>query len=197
MMIPVDTTGQNNDASLMMQIAQGNGHAFNLLFRKYWEYAFSSAYKRLKDEDQAKDIVQDIFAHIWINKATLHINNIPAYLNRAVRNKVLKAVVQQKKAHPFIEVLENITRKELGADAPMLRKEFYKAYENLIDTMPPQRRTIFRLRFDDNLPTKDIASSLGLSTKTVQNQLGKAFEKLRMSLAHLWIFILLVQLHFA
>jgi RNA polymerase sigma-70 factor (family 1) len=189
MMTPVDATGLNNDAFLMTQIAQGNGHAFNLLFRKHWEEAFSMAYKRLKDEEQAKDIVQDIFTHIWVNRATLHINNLPAYLNRAIRNRVIKAVVKQKKVHPFLAVLENITGKECGADAAVLWKEFYRAYENLLNTMPPQRRTIFRLRFDEDLATKDIASMLGLSTKTVQNQLGKAFEKLRMSLAHLWLII--------
>jgi RNA polymerase sigma-70 factor (family 1) len=186
------TSELNNDALLMLQLAQGNGHAFNLLFEKYWELAYTTAYKRLKDADQAKDIVQDIFTHVWTNRTTLHINNLPAYLNRAIRNKVIKTVVKEKPVHSFFSVLEELPGRALGADDPVLWKEFYRAYENLLNTLPPQRQAIFRLRFDEDLPTKDIASLLGLSRKTVQNQLGKAIEKLRVSLLHLWTVLAII-----
>ncbi|HLA60131.1 MAG TPA: sigma-70 family RNA polymerase sigma factor [Puia sp.] len=190
------TSELNNDAFLLMQLEQGNGHAFNLLFEKYWELAYSSAYKRLKDADLAKDIVQDIFTHIWINRSTLHFNNLPAYLNRAVRNKVIKALAKQRAIHPFFDVLENHSEKAFCADNPLLWKEFIKDYENLLSTLPPQRQAIFRLRFHDDLPTKNIADLLGLSRKTVQNQLGKAIQKLRVSLMHLWtIFPLILLTH--
>lgn len=194
-MTPLETSGHSTDAFLIAQMMQGNGHAFNLLFRRYWEEAYSTAYKRIRDEEQAKDIVQDIFTHIWINRSTLRINNVPAYLNRAIRNKVIKAVVKQKQHHPFFDILENLPGKEFGADTPVLWKEFYMACENLLNSMSPQRRAIFRLRFDEDLPTNEIASMMGLSRKTVQNQLGKALEKLRVSLAHLWVILVaLVQM---
>jgi len=176
----------NNDYLLMLQVGQGNKGAFNLLFEKYWEVAYSTAYKRLRDADQAKDIIQDVFAHIWFNKDTLHINNIPAYLNRAIRNKVIKIAAKQKTVHPFFNLPEVLAQEGNGADSPLLQKEFFRSCEALLDTLPPQRQTIFRLRFQDDLPTKEIAGLLGLSRKTVQNQLGKAIQKLRLSMMHLW-----------
>jgi RNA polymerase sigma factor (sigma-70 family) len=45
--------------------------------------------------------------------------------------------------------------------------------------LPPKRQQIFRLRFHDDIPTKTIASQMRISRKTVQNQLGKAIEQLR------------------
>ncbi len=77
-----------DDVLLLQQIEQGCKHAFNLLFEKHWGKAYTEAYKRLKDSDQAKDIVQEVFTHIWLKKESLHINNLPAYLNIAIRNKI-------------------------------------------------------------------------------------------------------------
>lgn len=175
----------SDDAVLLQQVEQGSEHAFNVLFERYWERAYQDAYKRLKDVDQSKDIVQEIFTHIWLKRETLHIDNLPAYLNIAVRNRVFKLVEKQKLNHPFFDILENMPATYLQADADLRWKEFFRSYEELLTTLPPKRQQIFRLRFQEDLPTKDIATQLGLSRKTVQNQLGKAIEQLRVSLLQL------------
>ena len=86
----------SDDAVLLEQIAQGSEAAFNLLFEKYWDRSYVEAYKRLKNSDDAKDIVQEIFAHIWTNRQLLNIKNLPAYLHIAVRNRVIKLMTRQK-----------------------------------------------------------------------------------------------------
>lgn len=186
----------DDDVLLLLQIRQNSKSAFNRLFEKYWETAYSSAYRRLKDADQAKDIVQDIFTHIWLHRATDQIHNFPAYLGTAIRNKVIKLVTRKKTVPSFFAPLEDLSEKAGNADHQLLWKEFYIAYEAWLNTLPPQRQLIFRLRFHDDLPTKDIASRLGLSRKTVQNQLGKAIEKLRVSLTSLWIFFVVATFPF-
>lgn len=171
-----------DDVLLLEQIEKGNKHAFNLLFEKYWGKAYAEAHKRLKDPDQAKDIVQEVFTHIWLKRESLHINNLPAYLNIAIRNKVFKLVEKQKTIHPFFEILEDMPATHLRADDSLLWKEFLISYEALLNALPPKRQIIFRLHFQNDLPTKDIATQLGITRKTVQNQLGKAIEKLKVSL---------------
>jgi RNA polymerase sigma-70 factor (ECF subfamily) len=174
-----------NDALLLKQVEEGNNKAFNILFEKYWESAFSDAYKRLKNYDNAKDIVQEIFTHIWINRETLHIENLPAYLNVAIRNRVIKYVTKQKLIHPFFDILDNIPEKSSQTDADLLWKEFFKSYEALMKSLPPKRQVIFRLRYQEHLPTKVISIQLGITRKTVQNQLGKAIETLKVSLSRM------------
>jgi len=173
---------KTDDTLLLQQIEQGNESAFNILFEKYWEKAYSDAYKRIKEYDAAKDIVQEIFTHIWINREKVHIENLPAYLHVAIRNRVIKFISKQKLIHPFFNILDNIPQKNSQADAQLLWKEFFKSYEALLETLPPKRQIIFRLRYQEDLSTKDISMQLGVTRKTVQNQLGKAIGTLKVSL---------------
>ncbi|MGN6531534.1 MAG: sigma-70 family RNA polymerase sigma factor, partial [Ginsengibacter sp.] len=138
------------------------------------------------------DIVQEIFTHIWFNRETRHIENLPAYLNVAVRNKVIKLVGKQKATHPFFDILENISAENSGADSDLLWKEFCKSYDALVQTLPPKRQQIFMLRFHEDLRTKEIAEQLGITIKTVQNQLGKAIEALKVSLMRLLLIVMTV-----
>ena len=184
-MANLNASFSTDDDLLLQQIHDGNELAFDLLYEKYWAATYASAYKRLKDTDQAKDIVQEIFIHIWTKKETLAIKNVPAYLNIAVRNKVFKTLAKQSYNHPFFEVLDNLPATYLQADSNLMWKDFFKSYEALLNTLPQQRRTIFQLRFQDDKSTSDIAEQLGISRKTVQNQLSLAFDQLKLSVIHL------------
>ncbi len=167
-----------DDKMLLLQLQEGKRTAFNILYNKYWEQTYSNAYKRLRDEDQAKDIVQEIFVSIWVNRHS-PINNLPAYLSISVRNQVFKLAAKNKNLTPYLEVFDNIPARNEMADANLLWQEFYQSYEQLLLTLPPRRQQIFRLRFHDDISTKTIASQMRISRKTVQNQLGKAIEQLR------------------
>ena len=178
-------TKLTNDDLLLSQLQSGSQKSFDVLFDKYWEDALNDAYKRVKDLETAKDIVQDIFTQIWINRET-RIENFPAYLHIAIRNRVLKFFAKQKTVHTFFDGLENVTEKNFQADSPLLWKEFFQSFEYLINTLPPRRRDIFRLKVQEGLSTKVIASEMGIARKTVQNQLGKAIETLKVSLIRLF-----------
>ena len=167
-----------DDKILLLQLQEGKRTAFNILYNKYWEQAYSNAYKRLRDEDQAKDIVQEIFVSIWVNRHS-PITNLAAYLSISVRNQVFKLAAKSKNLTPYLEVFDNIPAQNEKADANLLWQEFYRSYETLLLTLPPKRQQIFRLRFHDDIPTKTIATQMRISRKTVQNQLGKAIEQLR------------------
>lgn len=177
-LISTDISTSSDDSTLFADILKGNKQAFSILYERYWDIAYSAAYKRLKDEDQAKDIVQEIFVNIWLKKDAI-IENFPAYLSVAVRNRVFKLAEKQKNNSPFFDWIENIPELHSEADSNLLYQEFYAAYESLIDTLPPKRQMIFRLRYHEDLSTQAIADQMGISRKTVQNQLGKAVDQLR------------------
>ncbi|HEY5370893.1 MAG TPA: sigma-70 family RNA polymerase sigma factor [Hanamia sp.] len=170
------------DFFLLEKVKDGSKHAFNLLFEKYWEKAYSDAYKRLKNQEDAKDVVQEIFTKIWLKRQTQTIENFPAYLHVAIRNNVIKLLSKQKPFHPFFDILENIPQKNSSADSNLLWNEFLESYEALLQKMPPKRQEIFRLRYHENQTTSDISLQLGITRKTVQNQLGKAIQSLKVTL---------------
>lgn len=175
------TSISNNDTLLLEQVKKGNISAFNCLYEKYHAQVYSNAFLRLRNVDQTKDIVQDIFINIWMRRGN-SINNLPAYLNIAVRNQVYKLLSKQKNLVPFFEISENVESKNQNTDSNILWQEFYQTYESFLTTLPPKRQTIFRLHYHDDLTTKAIADKMDISRKTVQNQLGKAVKQLRIIL---------------
>ena len=184
-------SSQSSDILLLRLLQEGNTHAFDTLFEKYWQKAYADAYKRLGKHDDAKDIVQDIFSHIWSNRETTHIDNLAAYLHVAVRNKVIKLVAKQRVTHPFFDILENASVETTGADSNVLWKDFFQSYDAIVQALPPKRQEIFKLRFHEDLRTKEIAKQLGITIKTVQNQLGKAIETLKVSLLRLFCLVII------
>ena len=180
----LNSDDQFSDQQLLAKVTEGDSTAFDMLYARHWRQVYNNAYKRLKDEDLSKDVVQEIFVAIWLRREN-PILNLPAYLNIAVRNQVFKILEKQKNVTPFLDIMQDIPSTYNQIDGNLLWKEFYKSYELLLTTLPPKRQVIFRLRFQDDMSTMEIANQLGVSRKTVQNQLGKAVEQLRSSLLQL------------
>lgn len=178
----------SNDTLLIKKVESGCKKSFDILFEKYWEKAFKDAYNRLKDVDQAKDVVQEIFTHIWIKRETIHISNIAAYLSVAVRNKVFKIAAKQKVTHPFFDLLEQLPELHMQPDKGLNTKDFFRAFNALVESLPPRKQVIFKLRFMEDMDTREIAEELGISRKTVQNQLSSAVDYLRVSM--IWMLVL-------
>jgi RNA polymerase sigma-70 factor (ECF subfamily) len=188
-MIEIDSTVPA-DIILLEKIKNGDQTAFNILFEKYWEFVYSNAFKRLKNKHDAEDIVQEIFTNIWLRRASLTIHNLPAYLHVAVRNQVFKTLAKQKNISFFF--LPENAEEPKKAEADLLWKEFFDSYQALLKTLPPKRQEIFRMRYDEDFSTKEIADKLSISRKTVQNQIGKALEALKLSLLHILFIVLLL-----
>ena len=180
----------SNDQLLLQQLQSNDAAAFDALYDRYWKLVYSAAYKRLKDENYAKDITQDIFLQLWQRRHQLTITHLPAYLYTAVRNNVLKLMEKTQRITPVPELLEQTANE--GADAALLRKEFMIKYENLINTLTASQQQIFRMRYQQELSTAEIAEKLNISRKTVQNQLGKSMNNLRELLGSLFF---VYQLH--
>ena len=185
----LSNTKRTEEKFLLFQLQQGNKHSFNTIYEKYWEQAYFNAYKLLKNHDCAKDIVQDVFVNIWVKREN-PIDNFPAYLYVAVRNRAFKEMAKQKKEIPYLDFLGKEDLKMEQSEENLLWKDLFKAYEAIIPTLPPKRQKIFRLRYEKDLPTKEIAIELDISRKTVQNQLRKAVKQLRFGILQLFFLLL-------
>lgn len=175
------------DVSLLDRLQHDDREAFNLLFEKYWTSAYEKALKRINDPVAAKDIVQEIFIHIWEHRHTA-ISNFAGYLHISIRNRVFQLLRHKKYREHFVDPADSVFDKAEHRDATNLqRKEFYHSFENLVASLPPKRQEIFRMRYTEEMNTKQIAVKLGLTQKTVQNQLGKAVDKLRLALVQLFM----------
>jgi len=188
-----ENSHQVEDALLLQQLSEGNKSAFNILYDKYWKQVFDAAYKRLNDVDSSQDIAQEVFTQLWIRGSQTKIENLPAYLYVAARNTVFKFLEKQGRYTSIPELVNQIEDPLDRADADIIFTEFLKAFNALTDALPPQQRIIFKMRFEEDLSSQQIADRLLISPKTVRNQLGKALATLRTSLLLLYFILFLYQ----
>lgn len=169
------------DSELIGLLKSGDHASFQVLYERHWGGLYIHALKMLDDEDEAKDVVQEVFIGLWNKKQTLDIKSSPgAYLFSAVRNKVLNLIRDKKTRAGYIdlfslyidqhsnEVLEGIQEKEL-----------LKAIEEVIQSLPEKMKKIFELSRKEHLSHRDISEKLDISEKTVKRQVSNALHILR------------------
>ena len=154
------------------------------LFRLHYRALCGSALGYVKDTARAEDIVQELFAKLWQERAKLEFKTSPkAYLFTAVRNRCLHALAGTNRLRPLNEELDQVPQEEQrGEDEHAERSARVLA---AIEGLPPERRKVFRMGRNEGLKYHEIAERVGLSVKTVENQMGKALKTMREELADL------------
>ncbi len=159
------------------------------LFKQYYTLLCRTAVRFTKDTEAAEDLVQEVFCKIWQNREVLEIStSYKAYLVRSVTNQALNYIEKQKRlvlsedTSPFESTLSANTTMELLAGTEMEGR-----IQQALNELPPQCRLIFEMSRFEELTYKEIAETLDLSPKTVENQMGKALRILREHLLFLYI----------
>ncbi len=173
-------------------IAAGDREAFEALFRLHYRPLCGFAMGYLKDADRAEDLVQDLFFRLWLDRTKLNITtSVKAYLFASVRNRCLNAVKAGAKVRALNEEaddrLEEVERSEDEHAERIAR------VQAAIEALPTERRKVFKLSRYEGLKYHEIAERLGISVKTVENQMGSALKSLRTELRDLvpllpWLF---------
>lgn len=169
----------HTDFYLLDRVSGGDSTAFEAIYLRYWRPLLNAAYKRLKDKQRAEDIVQNVFLGLWNRRDHLNILSLSAYLHGAVRYEVLKYISRSKGTLYFHSLLEDVVMDAAGADTKVLSAEMMELVYAYARTLPAKRRNIFLLHLQHNLSTRQIADTLQITQKTVQNQLRTALNGLQ------------------
>jgi RNA polymerase sigma-70 factor (ECF subfamily) len=173
-----------SDSELLDFLKSEDRHAFAEIHSRYWEVMYRHALKMLGEEDDAKDIVQELFATLWIKGKDIVLkSSLSGYLYVSVRNRII-SIIHQKNTHQnylnslslYAEETRNITLEQIS------EKEISKVIEHGIQTLPGKMRNIFELSRIHNLSHKEIANQLDISDKTVKKQIGYAIKIIRLRL---------------
>ncbi len=144
------------------------------------------ALRIVNDTDDAQDIVQDAFARAWHNISVeqLTITNPKAYLYRSVRNLAIEFLRHNRQQCDLDDV-------DVVSDEDIDLSQRDALLWRAVDALPERCREIFLMSKRDGMNGAEIAEELGISPKTVENQITKAYRSLRDTLnpsIHLFFF---------
>jgi RNA polymerase sigma-70 factor (ECF subfamily) len=178
---PLIVLAQPEDTVIALKSNDGN--AYKALFKEFYSPLCRYANSILDDPDEAKDVVQKVFIEIWDKRSILEIKvSVKSYLFRSVHNRCLNVIKTKKRFNREIE----IGKMELfahGADEEFKHTELEKRIEEAMNKLPDQCGRIFYMSRFDRMKYSEIAVELGLSIKTIENQMGKALKILRFELS--------------
>jgi len=165
-------------------LKEGSVEAINLCFDLYYAALCSSANYYVKQPSLAEEIVQGVFVDFWI-----HRDNIPTqltvkgYLMTSVKHDCLDYLKHKKIEERYIDHFKNEmldSYEDIFDD--LVNKDLQKALNNAINKLPTQCKEIFLMSRFKYMSYKEIAATLSLSLKTVENQMGKALRIVRAEL---------------
>ncbi len=187
---------QNNEAVTAL-LAKRDAATFEQVFKEHFKRLHAYAFTILQDSEAAEEMVQQVFFRLWERNERLNIgSSITAYLYRAVHNESLNHLKHQKvKAAHQLQVAYRMKNEVEPSGKKIQLKELKQQLQTALNALPEQCRLIFQLSRFEELKYREIADRLGISVKTVENQMGKALRLLRVSLAD-FLTILFVFFHF-
>ena len=173
-----------SDQRLLEHIRNDNRLAFTELVNRYWEQLYKHLFYKIKQEDQAKDDVQEIFISLWDNRLKVVCDaqmSLSSYLFKAARYRAIDYFSRPHTAIPFEDVLETALQlpSDHSADSVVLLKELEEVIDKELAGLPERLQQPYRLSREQHLSIKEIAAQLSISEQTVKNNISIVLQKLK------------------
>lgn len=172
---------QLSDFDLAELLREGKESAFREIYTRYWDKLYVTARKRLHDEAEAEEVVQDIFCNLWRKRFSFSLSKtFDHYFAVAVKFEVINRMARkarhtlfEQEAHRTFSDMDYSTLEELNL------AELKRQLESSISSLPDKCRIVFRLKYEKDYSQREIAEELQISEKTVEAHLAKARKVLR------------------
>ena len=171
-----------NERRLILGLKKGDHDSYETLFNVYYAKFVNFADAVIRDRDAAKDIVQEAFIRIWLHRENLNENkSLENYIYVIVKRLLMNHIRDSKDAESIES--ENVLTMQSGIrggqDLMLIANETRSRIHEIVEKMPPQRRTVFTLSRAQGLSNRQIAESLQISVKTVERHMTMALAELR------------------
>jgi len=177
--------GQSScDADLLQLFRNQDKHAFDVLYKKYWNPLLHFAKHYIDDPDTCEELVQDLFVHLHGKPAPIEIHySLSAYLFRAMRNRISNHVRNAAVYKKHIRLAVHSRAKDHNnVEQFVSYSELKKEIAFSVNQMPEKCREVYLLHEQHHYTVKKIASILNRPVDTVEKQFRKAIALLRLHL---------------
>lgn len=182
-----------SDAELTVLLKLGKQNAYAEIYNRYVFALLNHANNKLRNREEAKDVVQEVFTQLWSKRENLQVSNLSAYLYTAVRNMILNQIVHKGVQEKYmLSMLHFAQQGSIVTDHLVREHQLAELIEKEIAALPPKMRHVFELNRKEHLSHKEISLKLDISEQTVSKHITNALKILRTKLGMyfflLWFF---------
>jgi len=164
-------------------VCLGNQDAYATLHTQLYPGLFSYVRSILRNEEEANDLLQDMFVKLWLKKESIgKIDNVKSYFYTAIRSIALNYIRQVKLRESKLDDLTSVDI-QFSAEDIMTEKETSLKLKNTIaaalNKLPSRQREIIYLRFYESLDYAQIVEVTGIKYQSVVNHIHRAVQSLR------------------
>lgn len=172
---------REEEIEIQNRLNAGDGAALELLFHRYYNDLCRYLIIFLKDENIAKNIVQDLFLYLWEKHENIDFKkSLESYLYQACRFNALIYLRNENRHVVCHEKIRDTSSDEsLDVSSEMEIKELNRIINEAIELLPDRCRQIFNLSRSRGLSYHEIATQLGISVSAVDNQVNIAIKKIK------------------
>lgn len=166
---------------LLAKIAEGDHHAFKVLYQSYYEIIFKFSFRLLKCESSAEEVIQETMLQVWqMGHKLKAINNIEAYIKTIARRRAIDLVrLNEKSATIQRELLAVSEVGESNIQEVITLEYAHRALEEGIGKLTEQQRQVYQLCYQQGFKYQEAADQLNISHGTVQTHMKLALKFLR------------------
>lgn len=180
------------------ELREGGDVIFAKVYHHFYPLLMSHAYRMLQNEDDASDMVQELFIHLHQKRKDIPARaNLATYLYVSLRNRIISLIRKNNTYTGHIANFKNFaTSYQEDTLERIYEKDLAKIIQREIDRLPPRMKEIFELSRFEDMSYKEIGEKLNISPKTVKTQIRNALLALRSQLPFYVFLILSIQMLF-
>jgi RNA polymerase sigma-70 factor (family 1) len=182
----LDSKQINIEKELFSRVAQGDEEAFNTLFHAYVPRLHTLVMKVTRSEGVAKDIIQEVFLYLWIDRESLATVDVPQnWIFKIAYNRSYSWLARQfsrnRKYNEFRQ--QNPPEGDDSLEHTVSLNETARLIHEATSLLPEQARKIFKLSRETGLKAAEVADKLDISVQTVRNSLVRSVKFIKEYLA--------------
>lgn len=185
-------SNDNGEQFWIQNIRNGDERAFEILFKKYYQLLTRFAWRYVKSNAVAEEIVQEVFTELWAGKENWYVSgSLRPFLYKAVKNNCLNYLKHQKIKHQYdAEWVDETIYPEKPVYDECREQEIRTAIRDAVEELPIRSKMTYKLHRHDGLTYSEIAEVMDVSVKTVESQMSRTLKILRKRLSYLLPFLL-------
>lgn len=168
------------DGALVEALRQEDEKAFAEIYERYWRRLYELAHRKLNSGPDAEEVVQDVFAALWLKRATARIQVLEAYLFSAVKYKIVDCLRARITHAGYVAyAAPRTTAAASDTEDTLHAAELAAVLAAGVNSLPAHAREIYRLSREEYQSVPEIALRLHVAPKTVEYHLTRSLRFLR------------------